>query len=267
MFYRNGCEGFKDINMGKLREGSVITTKNFGDIVITKYLDKDNIHIRFINTGYNLITQSLNIRQGTIKDRLAPAVFGVGVLGEVLTTVDGVRLKEYELWKNMIKRCYSKNFHEKFPTYSSCSVSENFKYYPYFKEWCNKQAGYTSQDDKGNAFQLDKDILVKGNKVYSEELCVFVPKEINMLMVKCGRKRGEYNIGVYYNKTVKKFVAKLKVSSKYTYIGSFNTEIEAFQAYKEAKEANIKEVANKWKDQIDPRVYEALMNYVVEITD
>ena len=253
--------------MGKLREGSVITTKNFGDIVITKYLDKDNIHITFINTGYNLITQSLNIRQGTIKDRLAPAVFGVGVLGDVLTTVDGVRLKEYELWKNMIKRCYSKNFHEKFPTYSSCSVSENFKYYPYFKEWCNKQAGYTSQDDKGNAFQLDKDILVKGNKVYSEELCVFVPKEINMLMVKCGRKRGDNPIGVFYHNHDKKYVAKCKVSNKTVHLGYYLTSTEAFIVYKNFKESYIKEVANKWKDQIDPKVYDALMKYQVEITD
>ena len=253
--------------MSKLREGSVITTKNFGDIVITKYLDKDNIHIRFINTGYNLITQSLNIRQGTIKDRLAPAVFGVGVLGDVLTIVDGVRLKEYELWKNMIKRCYSKNYHEKFPTYSSCSVSENFKYYPYFKEWCNKQAGYTSQDDKGNAFQLDKDILVKGNKVYSEELCVFVPKEINMLMVKCDRKRGDNPIGVFYHNRDKKYVAKCKVSNKTVHLGHYLTSTEAFIVYKNFKESYIKEVANKWKDQIDVRVYEALMKYHVEITD
>ena len=64
------------------------------------------------------------------------------------------------------------------------------------------------------------------------------------------------------------FATEIKPSAiKVTNIGSFNTEIEAFQAYKEAKEANIKEVANKWKDQIDPRVYEALMNYHVEITD
>ena len=253
--------------MGKLREGSVITTKNFGDVVITKYLDKDNIHIRFINTGYSLITQSLNIRQGTIKDRLAPAVFGVGVLGDALTSVDGVRLKEYELWKNMIKRCYSKSYHEKFPTYSSCSVSENFRYYPYFKEWCNKQAGYTSQDDKGNAFQLDKDILVKGNKVYSEELCVFVPKEINMLMVKCGRIRGDNPIGVFYHNRDKKYVAKCKVSNKTVHLGRYLTSTEAFIVYKNFKESYIKEVANKWKDQIDVRVYEALMRYEVSIDD
>ena len=45
------------------------------------------------------------------------------------------------------------------------------------------------------------------------------------------------------------------------------TPEEAFLAYKKDKEAYIKDVANKWKDKIDPRAYEALMNYEVEITD
>ena len=56
-------------------------------------------------------------------------------------------------------------------------------------------------------------------------------------------------------------------SSQNKYLGLFNTELEAFYAYKQAKETYIKEVANKWKDQIDPRVYNALMKYEVEITD
>ena len=51
------------------------------------------------------------------------------------------------------------------------------------------------------------------------------------------------------------------------YLGVFETEMEAFYAYKEAKEAYIKELANKWKDQIDPRAYDALMDYQIEITD
>ena len=51
------------------------------------------------------------------------------------------------------------------------------------------------------------------------------------------------------------------------YLGLFNTELEAFNAYKQAKESFVKEQANKWKSQIDPRAYEALMNYQVEITD
>ena len=58
-----------------------------------------------------------------------------------------------------------------------------------------------------------------------------------------------------------------KSKGKKEYLGSFKTELEAFNAYKKAKESFVKELANKWKDKIDERAYEALMNYQVEITD
>ena len=72
---------------------------------------------------------------------------------------------------------------------------------------------------------------------------------------------------MYFNKTKGKFVAQLNKNGKLIGLGYFDFELEAFSVYKEQKECHIKEVANKWKDQIDPRVYEALMNYQVEITD
>lgn len=50
-------------------------------------------------------------------------------------------------------------------------------------------------------------------------------------------------------------------------IGTFCTIEEAFLAYKREKEKYLKQQAEKWKSQIDPRAYEALMNYQVEITD
>ena len=50
-------------------------------------------------------------------------------------------------------------------------------------------------------------------------------------------------------------------------VGTYDTPEEAFYAYKPVKEAHIKSLAEKWKDQIDPRVYEALMNWTIEITD
>ena len=66
----------------------------------------------------------------------------------------------------------------------------------------------------------------------------------------------------------KSFVARVnKNKGKQEKLGSFNTEIEAFNAYKKAKEAFVKEQANKWKDKIDERAYNALMNYTVDIND
>ncbi len=80
--------------------------------------------------------------------------------------------------------------------------------------------------------------------------------------------RGEHLIGVYWHSKNKAFVARVhKNKGKQEYLGLFNTEIEAFNAYKEAKESFVKEQANVWKSQIDPRAYNALMNYEVGIDD
>ena len=158
-------------------------------------------------------------------------------------------------------------YKKKNPTYEGCEVSDKFKSYEYFYEWCHSQIGFDN-DGNGNPFHLDKDLLVKGNKIYSESTCVFLPREINQILVKREASRGEHLIGVYWNKKDKAFIAQVsKSKGKQEHLGSFKTEIEAFNAYKVAKEAFIKEQANKWKSQIDPRAYEALMNYTVEITD
>ena len=146
-------------------------------------------------------------------------------------------------------------------------MSENFKYYEYFYEWCHKQIGFGA-DGNGNSFQLDKDLLVKGNKVYSETICVFLPNEINSLLTKRTASRGEYLIGVSWSETNKAFMARVnKNTGKSKHLGYYNTELEAFNAYKQAKESFIKEQANKWKGKIDIRAYNALMNYQEEITD
>ena len=116
---------------------------------------------------------------------------------------------------------------------------------------------------------LDKDILIKGNKVYSQENCVFVPQRINSLFVKNDANRNNL-IGVYYENSKnykKKYKIKIKVNNKRKYIGRFNTKIEAFNSYKQSKEQYIKQVAEEYKDKIPKKLYEAMYNYKVEITD
>ena len=99
-------------------------------------------------------------------------------------------------------------------------------------------------------------------------LVFYIPQEINSLLVKREASRGENLIGVYWDKTKKAFRATVrKNKGKSEHLGYFKTEIEAFKAYKTAKESFVKEQANEWKDRIDPRAYNALMNYTVEITD
>ena len=248
--------------------GKVCKSKSSGDFKILKYNDSKNVEIQFINTGCETRAQLGNIRNGEVKDPYLPSVYGVGIAGtKYPSAIVGRNTKEYALWNNMLKRCYSDKSKKKHPTYEGCEVSENFKYYEYFYEWCHKQIGFGA-DGNGNSFQLDKDLLVKGNKVYSEDSCVFLPNEINLLLTKRTALRGKYLIGVCLDKTNKSFKAQInKNKGKKEHLGLFNTEIEAFNAYKQAKESFIKEQANKWKGKIDERAYNALMNYQVEITD
>lgn len=195
-------------------------------------------------------------------------VYGIGNKGiKYLSCVGGKRLKEYRLWCGMLERCTNR-FQDEYPTYIGVSCSENFKSYSFFYEWCNNQIGFGNIDDNGKSWHLDKDLLVKGNKLYSESVCVFVPHRINSLLTKSNSSRGEWPVGVHLNKMAKKFAASCNNGThKRKYLGLFNTAQEAFLVYKPFKEALIKEVADKYKEALDVRVYDALMNYEVNIND
>ena len=244
--------------------GNVFKSLNSGDFKVLKYNDARDVEIQFSKTGHRKVVEMKEVKTGSIKDPCLPSVYGVGIVGTKYSSkISGVHTKEYELWTGMLERCYSDGFKKKHPTYEYCKVSDNFLYYEYFYEWCHKQIGF---GNKG--WHLDKDLLVKGNKIYSESTCVFIPKEINQLLVKRTASRGECLIGVSWCNTNKAFVAQVARSKEGSeHLGYFKTELEAFNAYKQAKEVFIKEQAEKWKGQIDKRAYEALMKYEVNIDD
>ena len=244
--------------------GEVCKSLNSGDFKILKYSDSYDVEIQFLKTGYKTVVELGSIKIGKVKDPYIPSVYGVGILGTKYPSREGDRnTKEYMLWADMLRRCYSDKYQKKYPTYEGCEVSDKFKSYEYFYEWCNKQIGFSNKD-----WHLDKDLLIKGNKVYNEDSCVFIPQEINSLLTKSTASRGEHLIGVYWNKKASAFVAQIsKNKGKQEHLGYFKTEIEAFRAYKKAKESFIKEQANEWKSQIDERAYLALINYEVHIDD
>lgn len=192
---------------------------------------------------------------------MARLVCGIGVNDRKYPAkVNGKILKEYHLWSDLLIRCYSPKYQGKFPTYVGCQVSENFKNYSYFYEWCQSQIGF---GQKG--YHLDKDLLVKENKIYSEETCLFLPQELNNLLVSCRACRGSYPVGVSAYQG--KFEAQCSHNASSKHLGRFDTIEEAFQAYKETKETYIRLQAEKWKALIDPRAFAALMAYTVQITD
>ena len=188
-------------------------------------------------------------------------IYGVGVNDFTYAAkIDGKMVKQYNLWTSMLKRCYSVKYHEARPTYIGCNVSDNFKHYTYFFEWCQNQIGFGGCD-----FSLDKDLIYKGNKEYNPDNCIFIPKEINNVLTKCNAARGILPIGV--SKKGNNYIALCRAEGKQICLGTYNTPELAFNAYKAFKEAHIKELAEKYKTTIDQRAYLALMNYEVSIDD
>ena len=245
-------------------EGRVFKTNKCGDIVVISYFKATNVIVQFLNTGARTKTCTGDILNGYVKDVFAPNIYNKGYLGCHDANVTRKNPPEsYKVWRDMIRRCCCETYKRKKPNYMSSVVDARFESYFNYRSWCERQIGYGIKDDKGRPFALDKDILVKGIKVYSEYNSCFVPAEINALFVKGDKLRGEYPIGVSFHKSG----GMLRATLNKKHLGYFNTAEQAFQVYKTAKEIYIKEVANKWKDQIDPRVYEALVNYQVEITD
>jgi len=238
------------------RVGETYNTYQNYVVTIIEYFTNSNCTVKFNDKRGTILysIQMAQIKKGNIKNPYHPSVCGIGYRGIGKYKVRGNNsiLHYYKSWVELLKRCYNLKKLERRPRYKTCSVDKRWHNFQNFAAWFEKN--YVE------GFHLDKDILVKGNKIYSPETCCFVPQEVNTLFTKSNSIRGDYPIGVQYNKDYKKYCAS--IDKKY-----YNTPEEAFQAYKTAKEAYIKEVADKWRGQITEEVYQAMYNYQVEITD
>lgn len=156
----------------------------------------------------------------------------------------------YRAWKDMLSRCYSAKFKEQWPTYIGCTVSEEWKTFSNFRSWM------VVQDWEG--MQLDKDLLVEGNKVYSDKTCVFVTRAVNSFTLGRGNDRGEWLIGVYWHKRDGKFTSQCcnPFTNKRENLGYFTSEQEAHLAWLERKLELAHLLA---AEQTDERVAKALI--------
>lgn len=240
-------------------------------MTIVKYNNAKDIVVEFEN-GYKVNTQYGRFKNINIKSPYDRTIYNVGFygVGEYLKTDNfGKKTIQYEYWHDMLKRCYDDNYKAKQPTYKNKYVCEEWHNFQNFAKWFDENY----YEINGEIMQIDKDILQKGNKIYSPETCVFVPNRINSLFTKSDKVRGKHPIGVYFNKKENIFKAQCSVKNKNDEkkrvigLGRYNTSEEAFNAYKVFKERYIKEVADEYKDKIPQKLYEAMYNYIVEIND
>ena len=185
-------------------------------------------------------------------------LFGVGINDAPYKThvkIDGKRTAcpFYLKWHGMLKRAYYQPYKDKNKTYKSVTVCDDWLIFSSFKAWMKKQ------DWQGK--ELDKDLLVQGNKQYSPRTCVFVSKEVNALIVSNSVTVGALKVGVYLRKDLikNKFKSYCNDNGKAIHLGYYETEDEAHNTYCKYKYAVIARVALL---QIEP-VKSALLNYKI----
>ena len=253
--------------MNKIDRTNEEEINNFGSkMIIIEYRTNKDIDVYFPEFNYIVKNQKyINFKNRIIKCPYEPRVYGHGYIGEGKYKVskNGKHTLYYSLWKSMLNRCYSEIYQEKYPTYKGCIVCNEWLNFQNFAKWFEEN--YYEVD--GEKMCLDKDILVKGNKIYSPSTCIFVPNRINVLFVKSDKMRGDLPIGVFWDNNKNKYIAQCNANNKRDYLGSYNTSEEAFQSYKTYKENYIKKIADEYKLYIPQKLYDAMYRYEIEITD
>lgn len=179
---------------------------------------------------------------------LRKPIYGIGINDATYVTKT---CHYYITWKEMLRRCYSTEYHKRKPTYMGCSVCEEWKTFSNFKAWMETQ-------DWANK-QLDKDLLFPGNKIYSPETCIFVDNRLNMLLTH-QKSNKDLPVGVSYDSSRNLYRAICQdKSSKYVQIGRFKTAKEAHEAYRRFKASVIQEYLPEIQDK---RLMEGLKQHI-----
>jgi len=184
-------------------------------------------------------------------------VFGVGIYeeGEYKSYENGKLTKAYNAWNGILRRCYNPKYQSKRPTYIDCSICSEWLDFQVFAKWFEE-----SYPNDGEQYQLDKDLKLIGNRVYSPEACLFVPQIVNSFTTDCGRARGEYMIGVDWHKQGKKFrsLCGNPLTKKREHLGLFADELSAHLAWRKRKSELVYQLA---MEQSNPEVRDALLRW------
>jgi len=245
--------------------GNVYLNNKGFKMKVIEYNRKDSVVVRF-NNGYEVRTTMQHVLAGNVKNVDCCSVYGIGYIGigEHKPSINGVCTKEYVVWRLILRRCYDKENQKVHKTYKGCTVAREWHNFQNFAEWYKKE-----YYNIGEPLNVDKDFKNKGNTVYSPENCLLMPSRLNKIARHIKSEGYSHPIGVREENN--RFLSSVQQMDKRIYVGTYDTPEQAFQAYKQAKEAYIQQVANEYKqkygDKFPDKVYQALMNYRVEITD
>ena len=251
------------------RIGEESTTKYGTKAIIVDYINTKHVVVEFQDKyRYRYTTSYTNFKNHQLTNPYDCRNGGIGFIGVGKYNSKDHKLA-YHKWKAMLERCTAEaeklRYSEK--SYKDCLVCEEWLNFQKFAEWFYSEL----YDIDGEPICIDKDILYHDNQLYSPSTCLLVPQRINLLFIKEKARRGNTIIGSYYHKDRGKYLCSLSTSEngkkEKIFLGFFDNEIDAFYVYKYAKEKYIKELADRYKYIIPKKVYDALYQYEVLITD
>ena len=256
------------------RIGQIGINKDGDKMKIIDYSAYDDIIVEFLDgNGCIVHTQYVNFQKGSVKN-YNKIVHGIhGYIGqgpyasEHRENGERIRHNEYFIWKGMHER--AGNFDGKHPSYIDVTINKIWWCYQNFAEWYNKHR-YDIDDD---FLCIDKDLLFPGNREYAHDKCCLIPNSINEIF----RNYENYKkvddglpTGVHRRTDSK----SIRYRSEGIYLDewgnkckirkTFMDPFEAFNFYKDYKELYIQQLADKYKDKLDPKVYNVLMNYKIK---
>lgn len=230
----------------KIELGQRIST-NTGFFEIIK-IEGQSITVRF-DDGYDVVATKGNVVKGSVRSPYAKTKFGIGFRGEGPHTMHNKLT--YRKWSGMMTRCYDQQYSLDHPTYEGASCHEDWHNYQNFCEWAIEQVGFGVK-----GFDLDKDLLIPGNKQYGPDTCVFLPQELNKILGNTSPERGISTRPDLNGK----WLARYNSVDGEIYLGCHEKQ-KALAIYQEYKLKYLKERALHWEAQIDPRAFKALMKY------
>lgn len=220
----------------RVTAGEIRKSNKCGEFLILNAIDSANVKVRFISTGFEGTFRAGNIRKGEVKDPMFPSVCGVGFVGagRFKPTVNMKITKEYSIWQGMIRRCYDERALKRRPSYIGCTVCGEWHNFQNFAKWFNSECKLSCHD-----VNIDKDIKLPGNKVYSPDLCMVVPSVVNKFFISFESDRGEFLTGV--TKRRGKFASACNdfESGKKLHLGYYSTEYEAHLGWRKKKSEMI----------------------------
>lgn len=177
-----------------------------------------------------------------MKEWMRKPLYGVGVNDSDYVTQPsmGERCPYFDKWASMLRRCYAGKHA---PSYKDCEVCDEWLTFSNFKNWM--------QSKNWEGLDLDKDILVRGNRIYSEETCVFIPPFVNLILFGAGNKQKKSNLplGVVIKPRLKTnpYAAQGTLDGKRLHLGVRSTPLEAHMLWQKWRLDSIYKITLEYR--------------------